>query len=133
MSLGGTMLWTLDFDDYSGQFCNQGQFPVAHAIKQVFDEYFPTTTTTVTSTTTNATKSTTRNTTVIIINTTKSDKNNITTTASKKYLTSLVPEPQKDLAYATLDNSNNNNNNSANQISIKITKFMLLSFILLFF
>ncbi len=39
MSLGGTMLWTLDFDDYSGQFCGQGEFPLANAIKAVFDEY----------------------------------------------------------------------------------------------
>ena len=26
MSLGGTMLWTLDFDDYSGRFCHEGYF-----------------------------------------------------------------------------------------------------------
>lgn len=39
MNLGGTMLWTLDFDDYSGQFCEGGQFPLAYAIKSVFDEY----------------------------------------------------------------------------------------------
>lgn len=39
MSLGGTMLWTLDFDDYSGQFCDRGQFPLANAIKSVFNEY----------------------------------------------------------------------------------------------
>jgi len=37
--LKGTMLWTLDFDDYSGQFCNDGPFPLANAIKSVFDEY----------------------------------------------------------------------------------------------
>lgn len=41
MSLGGTMLWTLDFDDYSGQFCDQGTFPIANAIKAEFDEIFP--------------------------------------------------------------------------------------------
>lgn len=39
MSLGGTMLWTLDFDDYTGQFCNEGPFPIANAIKSVFDEF----------------------------------------------------------------------------------------------
>ena len=33
------MLWTLDFDDYSGQFCNDGPFPLANAIKAIFDEY----------------------------------------------------------------------------------------------
>lgn len=40
MSLGGTMLWTLDFDDYSGKFCGGGKFPLANAIKSVFDEYY---------------------------------------------------------------------------------------------
>ena len=39
MLLGGTMLWTLDFDDYSGKFCNDGTFPLANAIKSVFDEF----------------------------------------------------------------------------------------------
>ena len=39
MSLGGTMLWTLDFDDYLGGFCDEGAFPLANAIKSVFDEY----------------------------------------------------------------------------------------------
>lgn len=33
------MLWTLDFDDYSGKFCNDGPFPLASAIKSVFDEF----------------------------------------------------------------------------------------------
>jgi hypothetical protein len=33
------MLWTLDFDDYSGQFCNDGPFPLANAIKLIFEEY----------------------------------------------------------------------------------------------
>ena len=33
------MLWTLDFDDYLGGFCDEGPFPLANAIKSVFDEY----------------------------------------------------------------------------------------------
>lgn len=41
MSLGGTMLWTLDFDDYTGQFCNQGPFPLANAIRDVFEQLSP--------------------------------------------------------------------------------------------
>jgi hypothetical protein len=41
MSLGGTMFWTLDFDDYTGKFCNEGPFPLANAIKSIFDEYSP--------------------------------------------------------------------------------------------
>lgn len=45
------MLWTLDFDDYTGQFCNEGAFPIASAIKSVFDEFSVTTTTTSTATT----------------------------------------------------------------------------------
>ncbi len=44
MSLGGTMFWTLDFDDYTGKFCNEGPFPLANAIKSIFDEYAPPTT-----------------------------------------------------------------------------------------
>lgn len=61
MSLGGTMFWTLDFDDYTGQFCHEGPFPLANAIKAVFDEYSPTvpsskTTATTTTTTTSSNK-----------------------------------------------------------------------------
>ena len=60
------MLWTLDFDDYSGQFCERGQFPLAYAIKAVFDEYdvveaTTTTTTTTATTTTTTTTTTTKN------------------------------------------------------------------------
>ena len=45
MMLGGTMLWTLDFDDYTGDFCNEGPFPLARAIKNIFDEFLPASTT----------------------------------------------------------------------------------------
>ena len=37
--LGGIMLWTLDFDDYTGSFCNMGPFPLANAIKTAFHEF----------------------------------------------------------------------------------------------
>ena len=33
------MLWTLDFDDYLGEFCNEGAFPLANAIKFAFNEF----------------------------------------------------------------------------------------------
>jgi hypothetical protein len=39
MSLGGTMLWTLDFDDYSGNFCQEGSFPIANTIKSAYEGY----------------------------------------------------------------------------------------------
>jgi hypothetical protein len=47
MGLGGSMMWTLDFDDYTGKFCNEGPFPLANAIKSIFDEYAPPSTTVV--------------------------------------------------------------------------------------
>ena len=27
------MFWALDFDDFSGKFCNQGKFPLVNAVK----------------------------------------------------------------------------------------------------
>ena len=80
MSLGGTMLWTLDFDDYTGQFCNEGAFPIASAIKSVFDEFSVTTTTT--STTTTSTQSDEDDNSVETAATTTSEST-VTTTSSK--------------------------------------------------
>ena len=57
--LAGAMFWTLDMDDFSGKFCNNGTFPVVRALKQCFDTPPPTTTTTTTPTTSTTTESTT--------------------------------------------------------------------------
>lgn len=33
------MLWTLDMDDFTGAFCNQGQFPLTSALKNALRVY----------------------------------------------------------------------------------------------
>jgi chitinase len=35
LNLGGAMIWTLDFDDFSGSFCNEGKYPLLKTINQV--------------------------------------------------------------------------------------------------
>ena len=35
--LGGIMLWSLDLDDPTGKFCNQGPFPLATTVKAVLE------------------------------------------------------------------------------------------------
>ncbi|CAF0741823.1 unnamed protein product [Didymodactylos carnosus] len=35
VGLGGAMLWTLDFDDYTGLFCNHGMFPLTRRIHEM--------------------------------------------------------------------------------------------------
>lgn len=50
LDLGGVMLWSLDQDDYTGLFCDQGPFPFTRRVYDVLqstnNEYFNPTTTT---------------------------------------------------------------------------------------
>ncbi|XP_028590006.2 chitinase-3-like protein 1 [Podarcis muralis] len=39
--LGGIMVWTLEQDDFSGSFCNQGKYPLIGAIKKELDKKAP--------------------------------------------------------------------------------------------
>ncbi|CAF1185488.1 unnamed protein product [Adineta steineri] len=50
MGLGGAMLWTLDYDDYTGLFCNRGEFPLTRRVHEtMFDSILPTSTLSVTN------------------------------------------------------------------------------------
>ncbi|CAF3989474.1 unnamed protein product, partial [Adineta steineri] len=33
--LGGAMLWSIDQDDYTGLFCNQGEFPFTYRVRDI--------------------------------------------------------------------------------------------------
>lgn len=35
--LAGAMFWALDYDDFSGQFCNAGTYPLLRQVKAVLD------------------------------------------------------------------------------------------------
>ena len=35
--LGGIMLWSLDLDDPTGKYCNQGPFPLTSTVKAVLE------------------------------------------------------------------------------------------------
>lgn len=85
------MLWTLDFDDYTGQFCNEGTFPIANAIKSVFDEFSVVATTAVVASSSsesssgedNNNKIVSNNNNEILLTTTQEDEDTTTTSTSK--------------------------------------------------
>ncbi|KAI3379773.1 hypothetical protein SNEBB_002045 [Seison nebaliae] len=40
--LGGAMIWTLDFDDFSGQFCDDGKYPILRTVDETLTDILPT-------------------------------------------------------------------------------------------
>ena len=41
-NLRGAMFWAIDLDDFTGQFCNQGKFPLMNAVKSLLMSNTPT-------------------------------------------------------------------------------------------
>ncbi|CAF0784700.1 unnamed protein product [Brachionus calyciflorus] len=79
--LNGAMFWTLDMDDFSGNFCKNGSFPVIKAVRDCFKKAMIKTTTTTTTTTT------TRKTTIPNIN--KDNKYNPNNNTGQKLIISF--------------------------------------------
>jgi chitinase len=40
IDLGGVAMWSMDMDDYSGQFCMQGFFPLINLAKHIINAPF---------------------------------------------------------------------------------------------
>uniref|UniRef100_A0A7M5V7Q3 GH18 domain-containing protein n=2 Tax=Clytia hemisphaerica TaxID=252671 RepID=A0A7M5V7Q3_9CNID len=98
-NLKGFMVWTLDFDDFSGHFCGRGRYPIINAVKtalmieELRRKFTITTTTTTQKTTTTtpkttATKTTTTTTAPATTSPTTTTQKTITTTPST---TTTVP------------------------------------------
>jgi chitinase len=51
MKLGGAMFWTLDLDDFRGDQCDEGKFPLINTAKDVLNGKNPSTKPTTTRTT----------------------------------------------------------------------------------
>ena len=39
--LAGAMVWTLDYDDFSGEYCNQGKYPLISFVKTELNTKLP--------------------------------------------------------------------------------------------
>jgi chitinase len=52
MNLGGAMFWALDLDDFHGDKCDEGKFPLINTAKDVVNGKNPSTRPTTTRTTT---------------------------------------------------------------------------------
>jgi GH18 family chitinase len=40
VDLGGVAAWSMDMDDFSGQFCMQGNFPLITLAKHILNSYY---------------------------------------------------------------------------------------------
>ncbi len=85
--LGGAMFWTLDLDDFNGQFCGQGKYPLINSVKfHLNDAIIPIKTTT----TTKATVTTTKTRAPVTTTTTRSVTSTTTTTTTTRVTTTTA-------------------------------------------
>ena len=104
--LAGAMFWSIDSDDFKGNHCDQGKYPLVNSVKKIFesmsqfetdDEFIQTSPTTSTATTTTSTSlttttTTTSTTTTSTTTTTTTTITPSTTTTSISISTTLIPE-----------------------------------------
>jgi chitinase len=85
--LGGAMFWTLDLDDFNGQFCGQGKYPLINSVKfHLNDAIIP-----IKNTTTTKAPVTTKTTRVPVTTTTPTTTSTSTTTTPTPTTTTTAP------------------------------------------